>query len=78
MFFIGSKKDVARFVSDIVVNLNIAWRSITIIPHGKSEVSCVFVAINSQSEDIVETKAQTYYLRRIRTWPKTVPGGSFR
>lgn len=78
MFFIGNRTDVVEFVVDILLDSNIDWRLTTIIPHGKSEDFCVFFAIDTSLEDTVETKAQTYSLQRIPTWPPKVPGGSYR
>jgi len=75
MNFYGDRTDVAQFASDIILSSSIALQSITIIVLEKSVVSCVFIATDISSEDIVEATAQTYCLQHMDISIDNTPDG---
>lgn len=59
--FYGSKTTVVAFVNALLQNSSIDWQSITITNPAKSVESFVSIAIDSLSEDTVETLGKIYF-----------------
>lgn len=67
MTFLGSKTNVAQFVSVLLHILSHALQLITITKVGLSEDWSVRIVTDGSLDDIVGRTAQTYSLRRINT-----------
>lgn len=77
MIFLGNREDVAQFVGEVLLYLELDYQLITIIPQEKSGVCCVIIAIDMSWEDIVETKARCCSLTRITTSLQNTQGMSY-
>lgn len=67
MIFFGHRKNVAQFVSDLLLISEIDLRSTTITKRVRSEEFYVHTVIGTSSEDIVRAAAQTYCLTLFDT-----------
>jgi len=64
MQFGGGSLNVAEYVEDLLLNSNLNWQSITIIPQGKYAGCCVTIVTDGSSDVIVEGRANFYSLKR--------------
>lgn len=75
MTYIGNRKAVARFVSDILLTFGPACSSITITPVERSADCYVIIAIDELLVGTVKNWARTYFKEVTLISVKNIRGG---
>lgn len=72
--YYSDKETLAQFVSDLLTNSNLDWRSITIMSPDKYADYCVSIATDMSLEDI-DKSIQNYYVQHLPISLPTTPDG---